>query len=82
MWTHLEAGEKFNMKKLGDDVVAMARMIMLRGLGYKQAEIAEELGVVPGTISYQLRRLRKLAEKHGAVNVFGYYIKGLKLSED
>ena len=67
------------MKKM--DIAMMARMIMLRGLGYQQAEIAERLGVVPGTISYQLGRLRKLAEKHGLKDVFEYHIKGLNLKE-
>ena len=69
------------MKRLGGDLNKMARMIMLRGLGYKQAEIAEELGVVHGTISYQLRRLRKLAEEYGPEDVFEYHIRGLKLKE-
>jgi len=65
------------MRKM--DIAKMARMIMLRGVGYQQAEIAEELEVVPATISYQLKRLRKLAEEHGPKDIFEYYIKGLKL---
>lgn len=65
------------MKKM--DIPKTAKMIMLRGLGYKQAEIAERLEVVPATISYQLRRLRKLAEEHDPESLFEYYIKGLKL---
>jgi len=67
------------MKKM--DIAKMARMIMLRGVGYQQAEIAEELEVVPATISYQLRRLRKLAEEHDPKDIFKYYIEGLKLKE-
>jgi len=68
------------MKKL--DITKIAKMIMLRGVGYQQTEIAEELEVSPGAISYQLKRLRKLAEEHSALNVFEYHIKGLKLNKD
>ena len=67
------------MKKL--DIAKIAKMIMLRGIGYQQAEIAEELEVSPATISYQLKRLRKLAKEHSPKDIFEYYIKGLKLNE-
>ena len=67
------------MKKL--DITKLARMIMLRGVGYQQVEIAEKLEVTPNAISYQLRRLRKLAEEYGPEDVFEYHIKGLKLKE-
>ena len=65
------------MKKM--DIPMTAKMIMLRGIGFKQAEISERLGVAPATISYQLRRLRKLAEDHNPNELFAYYIKGLEL---
>ena len=68
------------MKKM--DIAKMAKMIMLRGIGYQHAEIAEELGVSSATISYQLRRLRKLAEEHEPRDIFEYYIKGLNLKGD
>lgn len=64
------------MKKL--DIDKIANMIMLRGIGYQQAEIAEELEVTPSAISYQLKRLRKQAKEHGPKYIFDYYIKGLK----
>lgn len=64
------------MKKLY--IAEIAKMIMLRGVGYRQAEIAEELEVSTATISYQLKRLRKLSDEYSAVEIFEYYIKGLE----
>jgi len=58
-----------------------AQMIMLRGVGFNQAKVAEKIGVTSGTISYQLSRLRKLAEEHGAKDVFEYYIKALDFGD-
>ena len=54
----------------------MARMILLRGVGYHQKEIAKELGVTPSAVGYQLNRLKKLTKEHGAEKVFTYYIRG------
>lgn len=51
----------------------MGEIVKLRGLGYSQSEIADKLGVVPGTISYQLRRIKKLSMKEGVNEVFNYY---------
>jgi len=68
------------MKKLEIDKIA--KMIMLRGVGYQQAEIAEELEVSPAAISYQLKRLRKLSKEYSPKDIFDYYIKGLKLMEE
>lgn len=61
--------------------VMMARMIMLRGVGFNQKKIAAELGVAPGTISYQLSRVRNLAEEHGAKNVFKYFTRALDFGD-
>jgi len=56
-----------------------AEMIKLRGLGFSQAEIAAKLGVTPGAISYQLKRIKKLALKDdGADEVYDYYTQPLK----
>lgn len=67
------------MKKM--DAGMIAKMMMLRGLGYKQAEIAKELDVASGTISYQLKRLRKMTEDHNPKDVFDFYIKGFILEK-
>ena len=55
-----------------------AELIKHRGIGYNQSEIAAKLGVSVGTISYQLKRLRRLAEKEGADSVYSYYTQPLK----
>jgi orotate phosphoribosyltransferase-like protein len=41
----------------------LRRLIMLRGLGFSQREIANDLKVSQSTIAYQLRNLRKRAIK-------------------
>jgi len=61
--------------------VMTAQMIMFRGVGFNQGKIAKKIGVAPATISYQLNRLRKLAEEHGAKDVFEYYIKALDFED-
>lgn len=61
------------MTKMSSRMVA--RMIMLRGVGYTQKRIAEDLGVSPGTICYHMKRLRKLVAINGPQDVFEYYIK-------
>ena len=53
---------------LSDDEVA--RIVMMRGLGFDQNEIARELGITQGAVSYNLKRLRKQAEKSGVEAAF------------
>lgn len=43
----------------------IAQIVKMRGLGYSQAEIAEELGVSQSAIQYQLQRIKKRAQKEG-----------------
>ena len=45
------------------------KIAKLRALGYRQDEIAEELGVAQTTVAYQLKKLREEAEKKGPDNV-------------
>jgi len=37
----------------------------MRGLGYSQSEIAKELNVSQSAIQYQLKRIKKRAQKEG-----------------
>lgn len=60
------------------DRLMTAEMIKLRGLGFSQKEIADKLGVVPGTISYQLKRIKKIALKEGNTDIYDYYMQPLK----
>jgi orotate phosphoribosyltransferase-like protein len=45
------------------------KIAKLRALGYRQDEIADELGVAQTTVAYQLRKLREEADKKGPDNV-------------
>lgn len=57
----------------------IATIVKLRGLGFSQKEIAEEIGdISPATISYQLKRIKKLALKEGIDEVFQHYIHWMK----
>lgn len=61
------------------DAGKVAEMIKLRGLGFFQKEIADKLGVTPSAISYQLKRIKKLALKEGVNEVYEYYMNWLKI---
>jgi transcriptional regulator with XRE-family HTH domain len=43
----------------------IGEIVKLRGLGYTQEEIANRLGVTSATISYQLKRINKVAREEG-----------------
>jgi len=43
----------------------ISRMVMMRGLGFSQSEIAKELGVTQGAVSYNLKQLKMQAGKEG-----------------
>ena len=43
----------------------IARMVMMRGLGYDQTEIAKEFSITQGAVSYNLKQLRKRAHEEG-----------------
>ena len=43
----------------------IARIVKMRGLGYSQSEIAKELNVSQSAIQYQLKRIKKRAQKEG-----------------
>ena len=60
----------------------------LRGLGYRQDEIADQLGIAQTTVAYQLRKLRDEAGQKGADKVLaalaiaaGAVVVGALLSE-
>lgn len=53
----------------------IATIVKLRGLGFSQKEIAERIGeITPSAISYQLKRIKGLAEKEGVDQVFKHYL--------
>jgi len=56
------------MKKLkhGD----LGRIVILRGLGYSQAEIGERLGVTASAIQYHLKQINKQAKEEGENQTF------------
>lgn len=43
-------------------------IVMMRGLGYSQSEIAQYVGVSQAAVQYQLRKIRKRAERNGRDN--------------
>jgi len=49
---------------------AKYKLIMMRGLGYNQIEIADSLGVSQATIQYQLSNINKMARGQGDSVVF------------
>jgi len=60
--------QKLSIKQIGT-------IVKLRGLGFSQKEIAEQIGnITPATISYQLSRINKLALKDGIDEVFEFYV--------
>ena len=58
--------------------VDLATMVKLRGLGFNQGEIAEELGVTASAISYQLRQIKTQALEHGIDKTFNIHCAWLK----
>ena len=44
----------------------VAVLVKLRGLGWSQQEIADEIGLSRQTVAYQLNRLKQLSQKMGA----------------
>jgi len=47
-----------------------AEMVMLRGLGYAQREIADKMSVSQGQVSYHLREVNEKARQKGDVSTF------------
>jgi predicted transcriptional regulator len=43
----------------------IARIVVMRGLGYSQEEIADEFDITQGAVSYNLKQLRMKAREHG-----------------
>jgi predicted transcriptional regulator len=43
----------------------IGRIVVMRGLGFSQGEIAKELGITQGAVSYNLRHLREKAGADG-----------------
>jgi len=48
----------------------IARIVMMRGLGFSQSEIARIFNMTQGAISYNLKQLRSKAEKDGLEATF------------
>jgi predicted transcriptional regulator len=43
----------------------VARIVVMRGVGFSQNEIAKELDITQGAVSYNLKQLRARAQKDG-----------------
>ena len=56
------------MKELRDKL--LFKLVVLRGLGYKQKEIAKILSVSQTTVAYRLGKLRELAVRRGIEEAF------------
>lgn len=48
----------------------IAEIVKMRGLGYSQAEIAQQLGVSQSAVQYQLARINERAQREGNDDVF------------
>ena len=48
----------------------IAKIVMMRGLGYSQKEIAGQLSITQGAVSYNLKQLRTAAERDGLESTF------------
>ena len=66
-----------NQKRLTEkDILDIVKM---RGLGYSQIEIADQLGVRQSAIQYQLTKLNERAENEGIDDLFLALITGATL---
>jgi len=54
----------------------LGRIVILRGLGYSQAEIAEKLGVTGAAIQYRLKQINKRAREEGNNQTFTKLVFG------
>jgi len=57
----------------------IGEIVKLRGLGYTQQEIAKRLGVTSAAISYQLKRINKIAKRDGDNNTLLAFLFGAGL---
>ena len=57
----------------------IGEIVKLRGLGYSQQEIADKLGVTAATISYQLKRINKIAKADGDNSAIVTFLVGAGL---
>ncbi|MBD3389053.1 MAG: winged helix-turn-helix transcriptional regulator [Candidatus Altiarchaeales archaeon] len=48
----------------------ISKILMMRGLGYSQTEIATELGITQGAVSYNLKQLKTEAGSSGLEKTF------------
>jgi len=47
-----------------------AQIVVLRGLGYRQGEIAEKLGLTIGQVNYHLAEINKESEERGVTATY------------
>ncbi|MBU7027221.1 MAG: helix-turn-helix domain-containing protein [Theionarchaea archaeon] len=57
----------------------IAEIVKMRGLGYSQAEIAQQLGVSQSAIQYQLSKINERARNEGNDDTFLALIIGASL---
>lgn len=63
-----EKKEDIKMRRMTKDDIA--KMVMMRGIGYQMNEISDRLQCNPATVSYQLRKLKKEADTNGYKKIF------------
>ena len=57
----------------------IGEIVKLRGLGYTQQQIADRLGVTSAAISYQLKRINKIARQDGDNSAIVTFLLGAGL---
>jgi len=57
----------------------LGRIIVFRGLGYSQAEIAERLGVTASAIQYHLKKINERAREEGNTQTFIRLVFGVNI---
>ena len=66
------------MKKLTP--IDVATIVMLRGLGFQEKEIAAKLNVTQSAVSHQLMKIRKEALQYGVDETFRIHCAWLNVS--
>ena len=58
------------------DPETLSRIAKLRAVGYSNKEIADELGLHPSTVSYQIQKMKSVARNEGVDDAFNQFLLG------